>query len=85
VATFEEIEAEHGEALGVLYAYASADDVRAAVVAELQRGIDDGEGLDGRGLEMVQAMLELPGEHYTDGECLDLIGIVLDAWRELDL
>ena len=80
---FEELEAEEMEALKVIHN--SAADTRAAVLEELQRGIDDGEGLDGRALEMVQAMLELPGEHFNDGECLDFIGIVLDAWRAIEL
>jgi hypothetical protein len=51
----------------------------------MQKGIDDGEGLDGRALELVMVMHDLPGENFTDGECLDLIGIVIDAWRALDL
>lgn len=60
-------------------------DMRARVLEVLQRGIDSGEGLDGRALELVLVMHDLPGENFTDGECLDLIGIVIDAWRGLDL
>ena len=60
-------------------------DLRADIVAELKRGVDSGEGLDGRAAELVAAMLNLPGEDYTDGECLDLVGFVVDQWRELDL
>jgi hypothetical protein len=51
----------------------------------MQRGIDSGEGLDGRALELVKVMHDLPGENFTDGECLDLIGIVIDAWRAIEL
>ena len=60
-------------------------DLQADIVAELQRGIDSGEGLDGRAAELVAAMLNLPGEDYTDGECLDLVGYVIDQWRAMDL
>ena len=63
----------------------NAGDMRARVLEVMQRGIDDGEGLDGRALELVMVMHDLPGEEFTDGECLDLIGIVIDAWRALDL
>jgi hypothetical protein len=60
-------------------------DLHADIVTELQRGIDSGEGLDGRAAELVALMLNLPGEDYTDGECLDLVGFVIDQWRAMDL
>ena len=60
-------------------------DLHADIVTELQRGIDSGEGLDGRAAELVAVMLNLPGEDYTDGECLDLVGFVIDQWRAMDL
>ena len=62
-----------------------SQDLHAEIVAELQRGIDSGEGLDGRAAELVALMLNLPGEDYTDGECLDLVGFVIDQWRAMDL
>ena len=34
-------------------------DLHADIVTELQRGIDSGEGLDGRAAELVAAMLNL--------------------------
>lgn len=58
--------------------------IEAEIVAELQRGIDSGEGLDGRAAELVQNMLNLSGEDFTDGDCLDLIGFIIDRWKELD-
>ena len=83
---FEELEAEHGEAFGTVYAaQVEYRGIEADIVEELQRGIDSGEGLDGRAAEMVALMLNLPGEDYTDGECLDVVGFVIDRWRELDL
>ena len=62
-----------------------SQDLCADIVAELKRGIDSGEGLDGRAAELVALMLNLPGEDYTDGECLDLVGFVIDQWRAMDL
>ncbi len=63
----------------------NAADMRARVLSVMQRGIDSGDGLDGRALELVMVMHDLPGENFTDGECLDLIGIVIDAWRAIEL
>ena len=83
MATFEELETSEVEALKVLRG--SVTDTRVVMLEELRRALDDGEGLDGRALELVQAMLELPGEHFNDGECLDFIGDVIDAWRAIDL
>jgi hypothetical protein len=86
VRPFEELEAEHGEEFGTVYAaQVEYRGIEADIVEELRRGIDSGEGLDGRAAEMVALMLNLPGEDYTDGECLDLVGFVIDRWRELDL
>lgn len=43
-----------------------------------------GVGVDGRALELVSAILNADGELYTDGECLDIIGRIVDAWRATD-
>ena len=43
-----------------------------------------GVGVDGRALELVSAILDADGELYTDGECLDIIGRIVDAWRATD-
>ena len=42
-------------------------------------------GLDGRALELVSAILNADGELYTDGECLDVIGRIVDIWRATNL
>jgi hypothetical protein len=82
---YEQNDIAEAEGMATLLESWSADDVRVSVRKELQRGIDDGEGLDGRALELVKIMHDLPADNFTDGECLDLIAIVVDAWRELDL
>jgi hypothetical protein len=81
----EELNALDSERMATVLESWCSSDVRVSVREELQKGIDDGEGLDGRALELVWVMHNLPGEKFTDGECLDLIGIVVDAWRALDL
>ena len=88
MATFEEIEAETSEALDVSsegFASMSHAEVRAAVRSELEREITDGSGLDGRAMDLVLEVLELEGSLYTDGELLDLVGIVLKAWQDIEL
>jgi len=88
VASFEEIEEQTSEELDITlptFGFSTAADMRAAVKAELTRLAVDGDGLDGLAMDMVLGMLNVDGALYTDGECLDLAGIVIDAWRELEL
>lgn len=88
MATFEEIEAETSEALDVKaegFASMSSAEVRAAVRRDLEHETRDGSGLDGRAMDLVLEMLELEGSLYTDGELLDLVGIVLEAWQAIEL
>ena len=66
-------------------ALASHEDIAAAMASAMRRGIDSGEGLDGRALEIVQDIINADGELFHDGECLDLLGLLVDQWRQLDL
>ena len=63
---------------------ASASEQRFKIGNELA-AIDTGIGLDGRALELVSAVMNADGELYTDGECLDIIGRIIDIWRATDL
>ena len=62
---------------------------RERIAAEITTNADgktpNGVGLDGRALELVSAILDADGELYTDGECLDVIGRIVDIWRATDL
>ena len=62
---------------------------RKRIAAELATNADGDTpssiGLDGRALELVSAILDADGELYTDGECLDVIGRIVDIWRATDL
>jgi len=76
--------AEYDTELFVEISTASASEQRFKIGSELH-AIDTGIGLDGRALELVSAVINADGELYTDGECLDLIGRIVDIWRATDL
>jgi len=70
-------------------ANASTDTQRERIGAEIATIADgdtlSGVGLDGRALELVSAVIDADGELYTDGECLDMIGRIVDIWRATNL
>lgn len=66
-------------------ATSSSAEIRATIAEILSKASDSGEGLDGRALEIVQDVLESDGELFSDGECLDIIGRVIDMWRAIEL
>lgn len=76
--------AEQDAQLFAELANASTATQRERIAAELVRG-DTDSGLDGRALELVSAILDADGDLYTDGECLDVIGRIVDIWRATDL
>lgn len=43
------------------------------------------DGRDGLALDMVLAIADLDGEQFNDGECLELIGDLIDVWRSIQL
>ena len=81
--------AEHDTRLFVEIANVSTATQRERIAAELAANADgdtsSGTGLDGRALELVSAILDADGDLYTDGECLDVIGRIVDIWRATDL
>jgi hypothetical protein len=66
-------------------ATASSVEICQAITGVLSKGISSGEGLDGRALEIIQDVLASDGGLFTDGECLDIVGRVIDIWRSIDL
>ena len=66
-------------------ATASSKAIVEAITGVLSNGIEDGEGLDGRALEIIQDVLNSDGGLFTDGECLDIVGRVIDIWRAIEL
>lgn len=39
------------------------------------------DGIDGAALDLILTLKDIDGEEATDGECLELAGMVLEAWR----
>jgi len=76
--------ADHDTALFVEIASASSMAQTLRVESELANN-DTGIALDGRALELVSAVMNADGELYTDGECLDMIGRIVDIWRATNL
>jgi hypothetical protein len=66
-------------------ATASSRAIVEAITGVLSNGIDSGEGLDGRALEIIQDVLNSDGGLFSDGECLDIVGRVIDIWRAIEL
>jgi hypothetical protein len=66
-------------------ASASSKAIVEAITGVLSNGIEDGEGLDGRALEIIQDVLNSDGGLFSDGECLDIVGRVIDIWRAIEL
>ncbi len=81
--------AEHDTRLFVEIANASSMAQRLRIAEQLATNADgdtsSGIGLDGRALELVSAILAADGDLYTDGECLDVIGRIVDIWRATEL
>ena len=77
-------EAEYDTELFTEIACASSTGQRLRIEAELVNN-ETGIGLDGRALELVSAVMNADGELYTDGECLDIIGRIVDIWRATEL
>ena len=76
--------AEYDTELFTEIACASSSGQRLRIESELMPHAD-GDGLDGRALELVSAVINADGELFTDGECLDMIGRIVDIWRATDL
>jgi uncharacterized protein YoaH (UPF0181 family) len=66
-------------------ASASSKAIVEAITGVLSNGISSGEGLDGRALEIIQDVLNSDGALFSDGECLDIVGRVIDIWRAIEL
>ena len=66
-------------------ATASSKAIVEAITGVLSNGISSGEGLDGRALEIIQDVLASDGGLFSDGECLDIVGRVIDIWRAIEL
>jgi len=62
---------------------ASSDFLKISIKRTLEQAIADGEGKDGTALDMVIGACFADGQTYTDGECLDLVAHIIQAWNEI--
>lgn len=64
-------------------AYSSSQKLREDIKQTIQKAIVDGDGKDGTALDMVIGACFADGEIYTDGECLDIVKYIVQAWDEI--
>jgi len=61
----------------------SSQELKQEIKNTLQKAIADGEGKDGTALDMVIGACFADGEIYTDGECLDIVGHIIQVWNQI--
>ena len=63
--------------------FSSSKELKQAIKETLEKAIADGDGKDGIALDMVIGACFADGEIYTDGECLDIVGHIIEAWNQI--
>ena len=63
--------------------YSSSQELKQGIKEILQEAITNGDGKDGTALDMVIGACFADGEIYTDGECLDIVAHIVQAWNEI--
>lgn len=63
--------------------FSSSYELKQEIKKTLTKAIADGDGKDGTTLDMVIGACFADGEIYTDGECLDLVSHIIQAWNEI--
>ena len=63
--------------------FSSSKELKQAIKETLQKAIADGDGKDGTALDMVIGACFADGEIYTDGECLDIVKHIIEAWNQI--
>lgn len=53
-------------------------------LGKYERGEYEEGALHGQVLDLVQTIINLPGEDYTDQECLRLIHYLTNSWSKLE-
>lgn len=61
----------------------SSHELKEEIKKTMQKAIAEGEGKDGIALGMVIGACFTDGEIYTDGECLDIVTYIVQAWDEI--
>lgn len=63
--------------------FSSSHELKQEIKKTLEKAIADGDGKDGTALDMVIGACFADGEIYTDGECLDIVTHIVQAWNEI--
>ena len=63
--------------------FSSSQELKQEVKKTLEKAIAEGDGKDGTALDMVIGACFADGEIYTDGECLDIVTHIVQAWNEI--
>ena len=63
--------------------FSSSKELKQAIKETLEKAIADGGGKDGIALDMVIGACFADGEIYTDGECLDIVGHIIQVWNQI--
>jgi hypothetical protein len=63
--------------------FSSSQELKQEIKKTLEKAIADGDGKDGTALDMVIGACFADGEIYTDGECLDIVTHIVQAWNEI--
>jgi hypothetical protein len=63
--------------------FSSSKELKQAIKETLEKAIADGDGKDGIALDMVIGACFADGEIYTDGECLDIVGHIIEVWNQI--
>jgi hypothetical protein len=53
-------------------------------IEKIQAGEFEEGGLHGCALDLVQQIINLPGEYYSDQECMRMIHYLANAWSKLE-
>ena len=53
-------------------------------LTKLEEGVFEEGALHGTTLDMIQQIINLPGEYYSDQNCLQLIHRTISAWSKLE-
>lgn len=55
----------------------------AKALDDLSEGVFEEGELHGGVLDLIQQIINLPGEHYTDENCLGIIFTAINSWNRL--
>jgi len=53
-------------------------------ITKLEEGVFEEGALHGCALDLIQQIINLPGEYYSDQDCLNMIHYAINAWKKLE-